>query len=40
MLKNLSGAFVSGQMIFNAVVFGPGAMGVGSQVMMLGSYLL
>ena len=40
MLKDLSGAFMSGQMIFRSVVFGPGAMGVSSQVMMLSSYLL
>jgi hypothetical protein len=40
MLKDLSGALMSRQMIFSSVVFRPGAMGVGSQVMVLGSYLL
>jgi hypothetical protein len=39
-LKELSGALVAGQMIFCSVAFGPGAMGVSSQVMMLSSYLL
>ena len=40
MLQDLSGALVSGQMVFSSVVFRPGAVGVGSQVMMLSSYLL
>jgi len=40
MLEDLSGAFMAGQMIFCSVVFRPGAMGVGGQVMMLSSYLL
>jgi hypothetical protein len=38
--KVLSGAFMSGQMIFLSVVLCAGSMGVGSKVMMLGSYLL
>ena len=29
-----------GQMVLSSVMFRPGAMGVGSQIMMLGSYLL
>jgi hypothetical protein len=40
MLMNLPRAFMSGQMIFGSVVFRPGQMGVGSQVTMLGSYML
>ena len=39
-LKGLSGAFMSGLVIFFSVVLGAGTMGVGSQVMVLGSYLL
>jgi|ERR1035437_1441675 hypothetical protein len=39
-LKALSGAFMSSQVIFFSVVFGAGTMGVGSKVMVLKSYLL
>ena len=39
-LKDLSGAFVSGQVIFFSVVLGAATMGVGSKVLVLGSYLL
>jgi hypothetical protein len=39
-LKVLSGAFMSGQVIFFSVVFGAGTMGVGSKVTVFGSYLL
>ena len=39
-LKVLSGAFMSGQVILFPVVFGAGAMGVGSKVTVFGSYLL
>ena len=39
-LKGLSGAFMSGQMIFLSVVLGTGTMGVGSQVMVLSRNLL
>jgi len=38
--QDLSGAFMSGQMIFFSVVLGAGTMGMGSQVMVLSSYLL
>ena len=39
-LKSLSGAFMSGQVIFFSVVLGSGPMGVGSKVTVLCSYLL
>ena len=39
-LQCLSGAFMSGQVIFFSVVLGAGTMGVGSKVMVLRSYLL
>ena len=39
-LKPLSGAFMSGQVIFLSVVLGTRPMGVGSKVMVLSSYLL
>src|ERR1017187_10481762 len=39
-LKGLSGAFMSGLVIFFSVVLGAGTMGVGSQVRVLRSYLL
>jgi hypothetical protein len=39
-LKGLSGAFVSGQVIFFSVVLGAATMGMDSKVMVLGSYLL
>lgn len=39
-LQCLSGAFVSGQVIFLPVVLGAGLMGVGSKVTMLSRYLL
>ena len=39
-LKDLSGAFMSGQVIFRSVVLGAGTMGVGSKVMVLSGYLL
>ena len=39
-LKDLSGAFMSGQVIFFSVMFGTSAMGVGSKVAALGSDLL
>ena len=39
-LKGLSGAFMPGQVIFFSVVLGAATMGMGSQVMVLGSYLL
>ena len=39
-LQLLSGAFVSGQVIFFSVVLGAGAMGVGSKVTVFGGYLL
>ena len=40
MLEGLSGAFVSGQMIFFSVVLGAGTMRVGSKVTVLSGYLL
>lgn len=40
MLHRLPGALMSGQMVLRSVVFRPGAMSVGRQVMMLSSYLL
>jgi hypothetical protein len=39
-LKDLSGAFMPGPVIFLSVVLGAGAMGVRSKVMVLGGYLL
>ncbi|MGA3024096.1 MAG: hypothetical protein ABSF98_04950 [Bryobacteraceae bacterium] len=39
-LKRLSRAFVSGQVIFFSVVLSAGSMGVGGKVMVLSSYLL
>ncbi len=39
-LKVLSGAFMSGQVIFFPVVLGAATMGVGSKVTVFGSYLL
>ena len=39
-LKGLSGAFMPGQVIFFSVVLGAATMGMGSEVMVLGSYLL
>jgi hypothetical protein len=39
-LKILSGAFVSGQVIFFSMVLGAATMGVGSKVTVLGGYLL
>jgi hypothetical protein len=39
-LTALPGAFISGQVIFFAVVLGAGAMGVGSNVTALSRYLL
>ena len=39
-LQCLSGAFVSGQVIFFSVVLGAGAMCVGSKVTVLSGYLL
>jgi hypothetical protein len=39
-LQRLPGTFVSGQMIFFSVVLGAATMGMGSQVLVLGSYLL
>ena len=39
-LKGLSGAFMSGQVIFLSVVLGARTMGVGSQVMVLSRNLL
>jgi hypothetical protein len=36
----LSGAFVSGQVVFFSVALGAGPMGVGSKVTMLSRYLL
>ena len=39
-LQRLSGAFMSGQVIFFSVVLSAATMGMGSQVMVLGSYLL
>jgi hypothetical protein len=39
-LESLPGAFVSGQVVFFAVVLGAGPMGVGSEVTVFGSYLL
>ena len=39
-LQRLSGTFVSGQVIFFSVVLGAAAMGMGSQIMVLGRYLL
>jgi len=39
-LKRLPGTFVSGRVIFFSVVLGAATMGMGSQVMVLGSYLL
>ena len=39
-LKALSGAFMSGEVIFFSVVLGAGTMGVGSKVVMLSGYLL
>jgi hypothetical protein len=40
MLQDLSRAFMPGQMVLSSVMFRPGAMGVGRQVLMLSSYLL
>jgi len=40
MLQDLPRAFMAGQMVFSSVMFRSGPMGVGSQVTMLGSYLL
>jgi hypothetical protein len=39
-LKGLSGAFMSGQVIFLSVVLGARTMGMGSQVMVLSRNLL
>jgi hypothetical protein len=39
-LECLSGAFMSGQVIFFSVALGPGPMCVGSKVTVLSSYLL
>ena len=39
-LKGLSGAFMPGQVIFFSVVLGAATMGMGSEVTVLGSYLL
>ena len=39
-LQCLSGAFMSGQVIFFSVALGAGPMGVGSKVTMLSRYLL
>jgi hypothetical protein len=39
-LKILSGAFVSGPVIFFSMVLGAATMGVGSKVTVLGGYLL
>ena len=39
-LKRLSGAFMSGQVIFFSVVLGTGTVGVGGKVTVLSSYLL
>ena len=39
-LQCLSGALVSGQVIFFSVVLGAGPMGVGGQVTVLSGYLL
>ena len=39
-LKDLSGAFMSGQAIFFSVVLGAGAVRVGRKLMVLSSYLL
>ena len=39
-LKGLSGAFMSSQVIFFSVVLGAATMGMGGKVMVLGSYLL
>ena len=39
-LKVLSGAFMSGQVIFFSVVLGAAAMGMGGQVTVLRGYLL
>ncbi len=39
-LKSLSRAFMSGEVIFLSVVFGTGVMGVGSEVMVLSRNLL
>jgi len=38
--KDLSGAFMSGQVIFFSVVLGAGTMGVGSKVVVLSGDLL
>ena len=38
--QNLSGAFMSGQVIFFSVVLGTGTMGVGSKVVVLSGDLL
>ena len=40
MLMGLSGAFMSGQVIFLSMVLGGGTMGVGGKVMVLSGYLL
>jgi len=40
MLLGLSGAFMPGRVIFFSVVLGAATMGVGSQVAVLGGYLL
>ena len=39
-LKDLSGAFMSGRAIFFSVVLGAGAVRVGRKLMVLSSYLL
>ena len=39
-LMDLSGAFMSGQVIFFSVVLRAATMGVGGKVMVLGGYLL
>ena len=40
MLKGLSGAFMSGQVIFLAVLLGAAAMGMSANAALLGGYLL
>jgi hypothetical protein len=40
MLKNLTGAFMSGRVIFFPVVLGAAAMGMGRKVTVLSRYLL
>lgn len=39
-LKDLSGRFMSSQMIFFSMLLGAGTMGMGSKVTVLSSYLL